>query len=222
VSTLRRAGVGIAVAMIATALALAGCGSGGGGGGGGAKPASQATTQTVTTTVSHASSTSSTSPTSTSATSTVQAHATGAGCSPHQLAISIKSGGAGLSHVAVVLLFHNTSSDDCTLGGYPGADLVTAAGHDVPAKRTRSGYLGGVAGNGTIPAVRIAPGATASAMLEGLDVNPGNGGAACPQDPRLLVTPPNQTVTVRLVGVQLAMCEPEVHPVVSGTTGSTQ
>ena len=51
------------------------------------------------------------------------------------------------------------------MGGYPGADLVTAAGHDVPAKRTRSGYLGGVAGNGTIPAVRIAPGATASAML---------------------------------------------------------
>lgn len=215
----RRPGWAIMVAtaaVVAAALALAGCG-------GGSKPAAQTTTDTVTTTAPPASSSSSTaSSASTSASSTVQAHATGAGCSPHQLAVSIKPGGAGLSHVAVVLLFHNTSAEDCTLGGYPGADLVTAAGHDVPAKRTRSGYLGGVAGSGAIPAVRIAPGATGSAMLEGLDMNPASGGTACPQDPRLLVTPPNQTVTVRLVGVQLAMCDPEVHPVVSGTTGSTR
>ena len=66
--------------------------------------------------------------------------------------------------------------------------------------------------------VRLAPGGFASAILEGEDVNPQTS-AACPRYSSLLVTPPNQTVTVRLTRL-LAICDPEIHPVVVGTSGT--
>jgi hypothetical protein len=56
-----------------------------------------------------------------------------------------------------------------------------------------------------------------SALLEGVDAD--SQGGACPTYPTLVVTPPNTTSTVRIAR-PLALCRPEVHPVVSGQTGT--
>lgn len=128
--------------------------------------------------------------------------------------------GAGLGHVGVVLRFHSTASVTCTLSGYPGATFVTAGGQNVPARRTRNGYLGGLASaSGLVPVVHVLPGHTVSAYLEGLDSDASHGGGPCPRYAHLLVTPPNQTVTARMISPLTTICQPEIHPVVAGTTG---
>jgi hypothetical protein len=151
------------------------------------------------------------------------AHAASSGCRSGQIAVTPGVRGAGLGHVGVVLRFRSTGSATCTLSGYPGATLVTAGGRDVPARRTLNGYLGGVSGAGggsdRVPVVRVRPGETVSAMLEGLDSDPAHGGGSCPRYAHLLVTPPNQTVTARMTSPLTAICRPEVHPVVPGTSG---
>jgi Domain of unknown function (DUF4232) len=126
--------------------------------------------------------------------------------------------GAATGHVGLTLLFRNSGSAPCTLTGYPGAALVTATGHQLQIARTPQGYMGGLSPSATAnPVVRLAPGQFASAILEGEDVNPVTTGS-CPRYSALLITPPNQRVSVRL-NRSLAICDPTIHPVVSGTTG---
>jgi hypothetical protein len=193
---------------LAAVVLVAGCGS--------ASPApstSSTTTSTSTTTT--------TTTTTTSAPSSgAAAHAASTACVSGQISVTAGATGAGLGHVGVVLRFRSTASDTCTLSGYPGATLVTAGGRDVPARRTRNGYLGGLAAaSGIVPVVHVLPGHTVSAYLEGLDSDATHGGGPCPRYAHLLVTPPNQTVTARMTSPLTTICRPEVHPVVAGTTG---
>jgi hypothetical protein len=193
---------------LAAVVLVAGCGS--------ASPApstSSTTTSTSTTTT--------TTTTTTSAPSSgAAAHAASTACVSGQISVTAGATGAGLGHVGVVLRFRSTASDTCTLSGYPGATLVTAGGRDVPARRTRNGYLGGLAAaSALLPVVRVLPGHTVSAYLEGLDSDATHGGGPCPRYAHLLVTPPNQTVTARMTSPLTTICRPEVHPVVAGTTG---
>jgi hypothetical protein len=193
---------------LAAVVLVAGCGS--------ASPApstSSTTTSTSTTTT--------TTTTTTSATSSgAAAHAASTACVSGQISVTAGATGAGLGHVGVVLRFRSTASDTCTLSGYPGATLVTAGGRDVPARRTRNGYLGGLAAaSALLPVVHVLPGHTVSAYLEGLDSDAAHGGGPCPGYTHLLVTPPNQTVTARMTSPLTTICRPEVHPVVAGTTG---
>jgi uncharacterized protein DUF4232 len=149
-----------------------------------------------------------------------RAVAAGAGCSAQQIAVSVAAGGAGLSHIAVILRFRNRSASACILTGYPGAALAAASGHEVQARRTPSGYLGGLsASEHTPPVLQVRPGATVSALLEGLDAEVAHGGGPCPRYVHLLVTPPNQRVTVRMATPLTRMCAPEIHPVVPGAGG---
>jgi hypothetical protein len=125
---------------------------------------------------------------------------------------------AGLGHLGLVLLFTNEGRTACTLGGYPGVALVTGSGGELQAKRSVSGYLGGLsASSHKIPVLRVGPGQTVSALLEGLDSRQ-PGGTACPAYRALLVTPPNFTLTTRIAR-PLAICRPSVHPVVAGSQG---
>jgi hypothetical protein len=185
--------------------ALTGCGS--------TSASSSTSTSTTSTTTTTRSATTS------SRTGAVTAQAAGAGCSARQITLSVTPGGAGLSHVGVALRFRNTGASGCTLTGYPGATLVTASGRLVPARRTRAGYLGGLAGSRAIPVLRLASGATASALLEGLDADIAHGGGPCPRFAHLLVTAPNQRLTVRLQAPLRQLCQPQVHPVLPGLTG---
>lgn len=131
--------------------------------------------------------------------------------------------GAGLGHEGGTILFKNTGTSECSLAGYPGVAALNATGKQVAqAQRTPSGYLGGMeTGSKTPPLVQLAPGAVASAMVEGTDVPEGTA-SSCPTYPALLVTPPTSRQSTRLA-MSLPGCSPlQVHPVVSGTTGSTK
>lgn len=138
-------------------------------------------------------------------------------CTTAQLKISWKGIPGGLSHAALVLLFENTGAR-CALRGYPGIDGIDADGNvTAPARRTPNGYLGGPDTPGEPAAVDLAPGQTASALLEGSS-GPLAGEPACPHYEALLVTPPDETHSVRL-STEYSLCDLEVHPVVSGGTG---
>ena len=117
-----------------------------------------------------------------------------------------------------MLLFRNTGSAACTLTGYPGANLVTSTGHQVPVPRTPQGFMGGISPQAKVdPTVHLAPGQQASAVLEGEDFNP-KGGGPCPQYSILLVTPPNTHRSTKFTRA-VSLCDPQIHPVVPGTSG---
>ncbi len=218
-----RARCRLGAAALLGAIALAGCGSG-------SSPTSSSTASTpaVTSSTATASTTTTTSTvTVTPSPSSATTAAGGAGtsgqststpaCASGTTAVSLGSGGAGLGHSGIVLLLRNAGARTCVLRGYPGAALVARSGSVVNAVRTPSGYLGGLApGSNVPPAVNIGPGQTASALLEGVDSS--SGGGPCPTYPALLATPPNETSTVRL-DRSLSLCNPQIHPVVAGTTG---
>ncbi len=144
-------------------------------------------------------------------------------CTFAHLSVSVGQVGAGLGHEGVAILFENTGTSTCSLSGYPGVAALDSAGQQVAqAQRTPSGYLGGMqTGSTTPPVVLLGPGAVASALVEGTDV-PEGVASSCPTYPALLVTPPTSTLSARLT-VSLPGCSPiEVHPIVSGSTGTTK
>jgi hypothetical protein len=81
---------------------------------------------------------------------------------------------AATGHVGLTLLFRNSGSAACTLTGYPGAALLAATGGQLQIARTPQGYMGGLSPRARAnPVVRLGPGRSASAILEGEDFNPG-------------------------------------------------
>jgi Domain of unknown function (DUF4232) len=208
------------MAAVAVAAVVAACGSGGSSSSAttGAPGSVTTTTRTpiVTSSASASDSSSSSGPAPRARTAAVPA-----GCTPVHTAVSFGRTGAATGHLGITLLFRNSGSAPCTLTGYPGAALVAAGRRHrrLDVARTPQGYLGGLSPQARAdPVVRLAPGGFASAILEGEDFNPQTS-AACPRYSSLLVTPPNQTVTVRLTR-SLAICHPEIHPVVVGTSGT--
>src|SRR2546423_8148786 len=120
-------------------------------------------------------------------------------CTLAHLRVSIHNGDAGSGHYGLVLVFKHDDSGTCVMRGYPGVAGLDANGNQVAqARRTLRGYLGGLQQPiNTIPTVRLAPGATASAFVEGTNVPPGNA-TSCTEYKGLLVTPPDETHPVRL------------------------
>ncbi|MFB9235760.1 DUF4232 domain-containing protein [Plantactinospora siamensis] len=218
----------VAVLMIAVLLAAAGCGSGGG-----ATP----TTPSGAATTAGADSggpgpTGSPAPTgipSTAGASTEPSNApsgpgggAAARCALRQLRVTIGQADAGAGHWGLPLVFTNSGGTACELKGYPGVAGLNAAGRQVTqARREASGYLGGLAGNATPPLVRLAPGASAAALLEGSNVPRGTA-TDCPQYAGLLVTPPDETHSVRLDTGARGCDGLHIHPVVPGTDGTGQ
>jgi hypothetical protein len=144
-------------------------------------------------------------------------------CTFAKLSISLGESAAGLGHEGSTILFTNTGTSACSLSGYPGVAALSSAGAQVQqAQRTPNGYLGGLeTGSTSPPVVDLRPGAVASALVEGTDVPEGTA-ASCPTYPALLVTPPTSTQSKRLA-LSLPGCSPlQVHPVVSGATGTAQ
>jgi hypothetical protein len=137
-------------------------------------------------------------------------------CQGQVLGIRLTQASPGLTHHGYVIEFKNRGGA-CTITGYPGVDALAANGHRIlSAKRTKSGYLGGVA-SGPIPKVHLAKGKIASAMVEWSDL-----GSPCPRAHSLRITPPSAVNSVVLSPKSLkseTLCHVEVHPVVPGTTG---
>jgi hypothetical protein len=127
-------------------------------------------------------------------------------------------GAAG--HLALVLVFNNVShTTTCEIFGYPGVDLVTSGGATVAhLTRTLRGMAGGEPAGVTVPQhVVLAPGASASALAEASDVP--QGGITDCGSYSLLITVPNQSVSVPGGTAMLPKCDAQIHPVVPGTTG---
>ena len=138
-------------------------------------------------------------------------------CRINQLDVSITGGDAGVGHRSTVIVFRNTGSATCVLQGYPGVAALDGSGHQVAqAKRTLNGYLGGLRA-GNPPVVRLDAGASASAMVESVAF--GADGASCTAYAGVLVTPPDETHSVRLSWGSDGCNDLQIHPVVSGTTG---
>ncbi|MGC9665561.1 DUF4232 domain-containing protein [Planosporangium sp. 12N6] len=142
-------------------------------------------------------------------------------CTLDHLNVTLVHSGAAAGHYGFVLVFRHDQTPTCRLQGYPGVAALDAQGAQVAqARRTPSGYLGGLADpNGQPPVVDLAPGGVASALVEGTNVPPG-GATSCPLYQGVLVTPPDETHSVRL-DVEANGCGGlDVHPVVPGERGT--
>ena len=140
-------------------------------------------------------------------------------CTGSQIKVTLGQSSAGMSHDAEPLVFTNTSSTTCTMQGYPGAAIMSGSTVVLNATRTLNGYIGDERQLSSAPLITLAPGATASAMLESL----ANAGETCypTGSGTLEVTPPNTTATTSLtsmtVGTNGICADFQVHPVVAGT-----
>ncbi len=135
----------------------------------------------------------------------------------NMLTVTAGQGNAGLGHVGVAILFENAGPTTCALYGYPSV-TVNANGVTSTVGDTPNGYLGGILGT-NVPSVNLPPRSTASSLVEGTDAPVGNA-TSCPTESPLEVTPPGESHTVTL-NTSLPGCSPlQVHPVVTGSTGS--
>jgi hypothetical protein len=142
----------------------------------------------------------------------------GLACQNGDVQVTEQPGQGAAGHVSLLLVFQNTSSNACTLHGYPGASLVDQKGKDLlDATRTLSGHMGGAVGLVKAPVVVLAPGARASAVLEWSDVTTASG-CQVQNAANLLVTPPNTTQSTSLsISSGAQVCgEFEIHPVLKG------
>ena len=148
-------------------------------------------------------------------------------CAAADLRITTEAAGAAAGHSSLVLLFTNSGSASCFVQGYPGVAVQLPGGRLYDAVRAMTGYMGGDAAPSPVQ-VRLAPGVTASALIEWLHF-PQDGSASvtaadCAGDGagRLLVTAPDQTASTMLAPP--APVSPicwgfEVHPIVAGSAG---
>jgi Protein of unknown function (DUF4232) len=140
-------------------------------------------------------------------------------CGGASLRITVGQFGVGHGHFGGALLFRNVGASDCTLQGYPVARAVSSTGgHTVPVQQTARGYVGGLLpGRRAMPRVTLAPGAVASAILEG------TAGAAdparCASYRALEVGVPGKQATTTLA-IETTSCRRlQVHPIVPGESG---
>ncbi|MEO6501431.1 MAG: DUF4232 domain-containing protein [Jatrophihabitantaceae bacterium] len=116
----------------------------------------------------------------------------------------------------LLLKYVNAGDEPCALTGYPGAAIVDAAGQPLAdATRTPAGFFGGLAA-GNAPRLVLFRGLPGSAVIEWAAEQ--HGGAQCWAEATLVSTPPETTAT-QSYGAQPLVCDPQVHPVVSGETG---
>src|ERR1700741_1292745 len=132
-------------------------------------------------------------------------------CSSGQVQVGVAGSQGASGHSEETLMFSLApGAAPCTLTGYPGVD-TGAGGPLIHAKRTLSGFMGGVRGP-TPPTVTLSPSQPAYAKVEGavIDAN----GNECPSYTTLQVTPPDTTDTVT-VATEIYFCRFQVHPVPS-------
>lgn len=154
---------------------------------------SNSSSSTTTTAAASTSTSISTLHSSTTVTSSTAPPTTSAGlaqCSTSALsgAIAGSSGAAGTIETTVSL--KSTAGSSCTLGGYPGLQLLSATGAPLPTSVVRKGSYSFTAMAPTT--VTIAPGQSVYFNIGYSDVPEGSE-TSCPTSGALEVTPPNAT-----------------------------
>jgi len=127
-------------------------------------------------------------PARTRAQSLLLANAHARRCLSAQLGVRLGRAGGALGHIGQEVHFKNISPMSCTLVGYPGLQMLNAAGHPI-----RTQVLRGIAY--TVPTVpkrlvMLAPGGEASFDL-GYDDSTGYDSKKCPVSSRVEITPPD-------------------------------
>ncbi len=109
-------------------------------------------------------------------------------CTSSQLAVELGPDDAAMGHIGQVVSFKNVSTKSCALKGYPGLEMLDAAGHPIPTEMTDGpSYI--------VPSlpertVVLTVGSEASFDLGFSDAT-GYGTAVCPTSARVAVTPPD-------------------------------
>jgi hypothetical protein len=130
-------------------------------------------------------------------------------CTTFQLAMSGFELGAGLGNVAALFRLHNVSADGCVLAGYPGIQMISRTGRELPTTVRNA-----VTGDYMFPAVRLqrvalGPGESASFEL-GYGDNPFGGGENLPPD---VACPQTRWVRIFLPGThQFGTAEVAIAP----------
>src|SRR5579862_2792796 len=148
-------------------------------------------------------------------------------CAAADLTVTTGAAGAAAGHSSLVLLFTNSGSASCFVQGYPAVAVQLRGGRAYDAVRAVTGYMGGDAAPSP-GRVQLAPGVTASALIEWLHF-PQDGSASVTAADcaghgavRLLVTAPDRTAPAALAPpapVSPVCWGFEVHPVVAGSAG---
>lgn len=113
-------------------------------------------------------------------------------CTTAMLAASLGRDEGAAGHLTQQVILTNTSRRPCTLRGYGGYGLIVPGSSAPIEKVTRGGFLGVDPGPST---VTLAPGGHAYALIAWTT---GASGEPCVEPTTLLVTPPNQTTSLRV------------------------
>jgi hypothetical protein len=129
-------------------------------------------------------------------------------CGNSSLAVTRTYVDSGMGHSWMSLVYRNTSSQTCTVTGYPGLDAVGSYGHVLAhAKRNRDGQQ--------IRTISINPGGYASAGVQWENFNGATGGScAFSESVNTIVA---NTSRVHHLDVSVSRCGLQVHPTVAGT-----
>jgi Protein of unknown function (DUF4232) len=167
---------------LAVAALLAGCSG---------APSASSTSTTSTTHRSHHSS--STTTTSTTTTSTTAPPPASTLCQPSQLHLAVVGGTGAAGTLTTTIGMTNTSSSTCTMQGYPGMQLLNAAGAPIPTTVVRGqAHFPDPTANAAPALVSLTAGASARYSMQYSDV-PVGGEASCPASTKTEVTPPTDT-----------------------------
>lgn len=117
------------------------------------------------------------------------------GCTASQLTVSVATAGASAGHQTSKVTFENTSGTSCTLHGYPGLQLLDAAGAALPTDVVR----GASAATPSLPVttVTLAAGGDASFLAGWADAT-GYGGDTCPTSTDAQITAPNDYTSLTI------------------------
>lgn len=110
-------------------------------------------------------------------------------CTQQQLRITAGRSGVGLGSYYAPVVFHNISTEPCSLRGFPGVQFVAPDGHAVATHPVHETTI-------ATRTVVLQPGRAASAMLSGSDFGPNGGATPCPDVSGVRVIAPGLTTQV--------------------------
>ncbi|HEY5266862.1 MAG TPA: DUF4232 domain-containing protein [Acidimicrobiales bacterium] len=122
----------------------------------------------------------------------------------------------------IVVRLKNVSAHECSLAGYPSVQGINQwNGAVFTASHTRDSYMGGWESTKPLPVVALRAKSGVASFL--VDYITGDDIRACPYLNSLRVKVPHSTTVFTLTSTKLQACKNfEVHPFVSGLTGSNR
>lgn len=149
---------------------------------------------------------STTTTTSSTTTTTTTVPVTSTLCQPSQLHLAVVGNTGAAGTVTTTVGMTNTSPATCTMQGYPGMQLLSASGAQIPTTVVRDqAPFPSAAANAAPSLVSLAPGTSARFSIQWSDV-PVGGETVCPASTKSEVTPPTDTAFA-VMTLRIAPCD---------------